>query len=81
MSACLTSEQITEWQAYYRISPWDSDRTEYLIAHFMQLYSSAHRKQGAEMPKLEDFLYFLRKTDEQKNEEAFDEFFNSHREG
>ena len=79
MSGCLTSEQITEWQAYYNISPWDGDRTEYMIASFMQLYASAHRKSGTAKPELDDFLLFLRKTGEQKEAEAFDNFFNSHR--
>ena len=80
MSAYLTSEQITEWQAYYRISPWDGDRTEYLIASFMQLYAACHKKKGAAKPKLDDFLIFLRKTEEQKEQEEFDAFFDAHRE-
>ena len=80
MTAYLTSEQITEWQAYYRISPWDGDRTEYLIASFMQLYACAHRKPGTAKPDIDNFLMFLRKTDEQKEEEAFDKFFEAHRE-
>jgi hypothetical protein len=76
----MTSEQITEWEAYYRISPWDGDRTEYMIASFMQLYASAHRKPGSARPELDSFLMFLRKTDEEKEEEAFNKFFEAHRE-
>ena len=78
LASRMTSEQITEWRAYYEISPWDMDRTEYLFASFMQLYASAHSRKGAR-PKLDDFLLFLRKTDEQREQEAFDRFFDAHR--
>ena len=46
----------------------------------MRLYASAHRRKGAAVPDLNDFLVFLRKTDEEKENEAFDRFFNAHRE-
>lgn len=79
LAAAMTSEQITEWQAYYNISPWDMDRIEYHFAAFMRLYASAHRRKGTAQPKFEDFLMFLAKSDEEKEAEDFDRFFNAHR--
>lgn len=73
----MTSEQITEWRAFYKISPWDYDRIEYLFAGFEQLYASAHRRKGSAAPGIEKFLMYLKPSEEQQEQKDFDDVFSS----
>ena len=70
---------MTEWQAYYRISPWDADRIEYLLAEFMVLYANCHRSKRGRKYKLNDFLMFMKKSQAEQEDEEFDRIFNETR--
>jgi len=72
MASMMTSQQITEWEAFYKMEPFGVDRVEYLLSMFMFMYASANRGKGKK-PRQKDFLPFLYKkpSDEKLWEEWF----------
>lgn len=74
MTREMTSAQITEWMAFYRMEPFGVDRLEYLLGMFMTMFANANRKKGKKAPKQEQFMPFLIKKKEEWEE--IDEWLN-----
>lgn len=52
----LTSQQINEWQAYYRLEPFGHEHSDYLAARQLAMTYNVHRQQGAPAADAKDFL-------------------------
>ena len=71
MTREMTSAQITEWMAFYRMEPFTADRIEYLFGQLMYMYATANRGKGKK-PKLDQFMPFL--IDQKEDWELVDEY-------
>lgn len=71
MTREMTSAQITEWMAFYRMEPFTADRIEYLFGQLMYMYAMANRGKGKK-PKPDQFMPFL--IDQKEDWELVDEY-------
>jgi Protein of unknown function (DUF4035) len=51
----ITSAEIVEWEALYRIDPWGEARADLRSAIIAWTFASAHSKKGHK-PKIESFM-------------------------
>lgn len=54
----MSSNQLTEWIAYYGLEPWGMASLDALIAHFKAIFVNSQLKKGKRPFKLEKFLVF-----------------------
>ena len=52
----MTSQQVDEWIAFYRIEPFGLAVWDNLCAHFKALFAAANTPKGKPREKLEKFL-------------------------
>lgn len=51
----LTSSEVVEWEAFYRIDPWGEDRADLRSAIVAYTVASAHTRKGKKL-KLSQFI-------------------------
>ncbi len=54
--AKMTSRQLAEWIAYYRMEPWGEDRADLRSGIVASTMANINRKKGASPFKPEDFM-------------------------
>lgn len=52
----MSAKEFTEWQHYYKIEPFASDRDEVMSAKHMQLYANVNRSEDTQPFEIEDFM-------------------------
>lgn len=77
MLAELTSKQISEWQAFDRISPIGQERDDFHFSFLASLITNLairiHGKEGAKLTSVEDFRFEWGKTEEDNQEQLAEE--------
>ena len=53
----MSGSEFREWQEYYVLEPFGQDRDNWHSAFLASLYASAHTKQGAQPPGVDQFMY------------------------
>ncbi len=56
MLASLTSRQVADWLAVYRLDPWGESRADLRTAIIACLLANIHRGKGKRPYKVEDFM-------------------------
>lgn len=72
MLAALTSRQIAELAAYYRIEPFGEERADFRTAQLLTITANLHRD-PAKQPKpftVADFMPFTREEPDEEQQEA-----------
>ena len=54
----MTTGQLNEWIAYYRLEPFGTGALDWLLAHFKALFVNSHLKKGRRPYKPEKLLTF-----------------------
>ena len=69
--ARISSQEYTEWLAYYQIDPWGEERSDLRNAMLAMLLANQYRSKGRRAFKIEDFIpKFGRERKRQTAEEA-----------
>lgn len=87
MTREMTSAQITEWEAFYRLEPFTADRIEYMMSYFMAIYANVNRPKSRKAFTPDKFLMFLGQNRQAEDQDAarertqFERFFSRVKDG
>jgi hypothetical protein len=70
----ISSKQLAEWMAYYRIEPWGEERGDLRSAMVASIIANVNRKKGAKPFRPIDFMpYFAEERDQMDRKALNDE--------
>jgi len=52
----MSGQELTEWEAYYRLEPWGEERADLRSGVVAALISNAFRGKGGKVQKPQDFM-------------------------
>jgi hypothetical protein len=52
----LTARQFQEWQAYFRLEPFDETRADYRAAQIVQMLAAIHTRKGKTPPSIAELV-------------------------
>jgi hypothetical protein len=58
----LSSDEISEWMAFYQLEPFGDFRADYRSALVTSTFANAHRQKDSPPFKPEDFMPFIEKV-------------------
>jgi hypothetical protein len=64
----LTSKQLAEWFAVWRIDPWGEERRDAGLAQIAALLFNANRAKGTQPKGIEEFMLYHRKAEKTPGE-------------
>lgn len=67
----LSSSELTEWAAYYKMEPFGAERDNWHMAQLCSLFANAHRKRNSAAISPDQFMYRDRDTHRQKSTVGF----------
>ena len=64
MLSRVSSRELSEWAAYYRLEPWGEERADLRIGVLDSILANLFRKKGSREYKAQDFMLNFGKQDE-----------------
>ena len=55
---CMTSKELAEWMAYFRIEPFGQDQQDFIMAQVASMTYSANRAKGQSAKGPEEFFMY-----------------------
>lgn len=73
----LTSQELTEWMAYYRVEPFGPWRDDYRAGQVMALYANSKRGKGGKAFRASDFIPRWRRSTPEEIAESVKRWFTA----
>lgn len=67
----MSSSELTEWMAYYKLEPFGQERDNYHAAMLAAIAVNSNRKKGAPAVPISEFMYKDRYTQKETESQGF----------